>query len=264
MSKPKKMFDYAIRTYRVKPKEVYGENWQISVRKMAMSIPVYTAHIHVSLGNDKIGNIFNFNLPAIVTCPKCAHTTCGKNGCYALKDERYLGCVVARWENLGLLLRDLNKVEMEIVAFLTEEIRKNNKRKVKKVLRMRIHESGDFAVAGLEQEYLDMWLRIMKRFPEVRFYAYTKCYDLVRENAERILAQKNFNLILSDWDGLEIPKDLVAMGFSIAYVDDGSEHAKRVIPASAFRCPATAGNEFTCEHCGKCSEHGCSVVFKKH
>ena len=257
------VFTYAIPVKNVKPTEIYGKDWQTVVRKLALTIPVEKAHIHVSYGNDKIGPIMNFNLPALVTCPECAHHTCGKDGCYAKKEERYLGVVVARWENLGLVLRDLPKVKRELILKIAYEVFLNRHRRVPVRLVMRPHESGDFLVKGKEREYLEMWLDICEMFPMVSFYGYSKCYDLIREYAPRILKLRNFNILLSAWKGLRVPQDLIDMGFPVAYVDDGTPETQNMIPAGCFHCPATASNEFTCHQCGAC-ERGVNVVFKKH
>lgn len=122
----------------------------------------------------------------------------------------------------------------------------------------RLHESGDFFCTA----YVDMWLRIMANHPDVRFYTYTKQFDIIRQRLQEILATKNFSLMLSAWTGLPLPQDLVDAGFGVAYCDDGIEDR---IPQNAWHCKATASNSETCMTCGyKCAVKGLSVVFKKH
>lgn len=150
------------------------------------------------------------------------------------------------------------KKSMRLKAFIEElELVEIDASEVKVKLHFRLHESGDFYSVA----YLDMWLRIAEAHPDVVFYTYTKQFDVIRKRAAEILAMPNFTIKLSAWTGLPLPQDLIDMGFHVAYCDDGIEDR---IPKNAFACPATAGNDMTCERCGYVCAKNCDVCFHLH
>jgi hypothetical protein len=67
--------------------------------------------------------------------------------------------------------------------------------KAKKAQVIRIHDSGDF----YNREYVTKWLKIIDSLPNVKFYAYTKSYDLF----EGVKIPSNFVLIFSE--GSKLP-----------------------------------------------------------
>lgn len=103
------------------------------------------------------------------TCPNAGRC---KHGCYAGTGR--MGCPTAQnayAENL-IMIEDgtfEERISEEIATEAAKAARGG------KQLRIRIHDTGDF----FSEEYLDTWIRVMQRFPEVRFYAYTKMVSLV-------------------------------------------------------------------------------------
>lgn len=130
---------------------------------------------HISIGNSKLKKFrgASFDLPAARTCPKKGE--CAKV-CYALKLMRiYKGYADKVERNLTLSRSKdfIAEVSAEISAFEPEYFR--------------IHSGGDF----YNQQYLDKWVQIMRAFPKVKFYAYTKSLHL------EFPKLKNFRLIKS-------------------------------------------------------------------
>ena len=239
-----------------------GENWRQILKAVIQLVPLESVYIHTSNGNDKIGDVWNFSLPAGDTCSACALATCWNDGCYAKDEARYASVIIAREENLRLLLEDFDRAQVEIRQSLIDYIAHSDKDK--KVM-ARLHESGDFAIRNkdIAERYVTMWLELANEFPDVGFYTYTKAFDTIRPHAHEFLNQDNFELKLSAWTGMPLPEDLIAMGFSVAYCDDGIED--RIKPGT-FVCPATLENGTRivhCDACGKCGKPG-DVCFIKH
>ena len=65
---------------------------------------------------------------------------------------------------------------------------------------LRIHDAGDF----FDPDYIESWIDIIKHFPDLKFYAYTKIYGVshfkgkpLRAAYEKLLKQPNFKIIQS-------------------------------------------------------------------
>jgi hypothetical protein len=113
-------------------------------------------------GNTKLGTtIHSFSLPALDTCP-------GKSAicvllCYALR-RRYKSGVVRAAHS-----RNLDEAhEASFAEKMIEEIRSKNPKVV------RIHAAGDF----FNVRYIKAWIKIIKAFPNIVFYAYTRSWIL--------------------------------------------------------------------------------------
>ena len=135
--------------------------------------------------------IYNFNIPAgndkltgKITCPfadECLQFCYAKKGMYRFSNvERALS---TRYE--------LSKQD-NFVDLLSNELAG---KRTKKPLYVRIHDSGDF----YSPAYLDKWLAIAERFPNVRFYAYTKSHDFFRG----LELPENFDVIFSEGSKLD-------------------------------------------------------------
>lgn len=128
---------------------------------------------------------FNFGIPALrsasgfVTCPSAG--VCAKP-CYARK-AAYTWKVVknAYEERLALSLTS------DFVPVISHEIKR------RRIDRVRIHDSGDF----YSSEYLDKWIEIMRRHPNVEFYTYTKRVLMLKDYDRRGLLPGNFSVVLS-------------------------------------------------------------------
>lgn len=139
-------------------------------------------------GNAKLGKqTLIFNLPAGRTCPGAllcksfaVITESGKRTiqdgehtqfrCFAASAEaQYDGPFYSRAENLRLIVDALK--DGSAVDLINEGIQNHRTKNTKLV---RIHESGDF-FSGV---YLDAWIEVALRNPDLKFYCYSKSLQL--------------------------------------------------------------------------------------
>ena len=149
-----------------------------------------------STGNAKLGKRLIFSLPAGYTCPNAghcktfadrttghildlpqsAHATGKEYRCFAAMGETRPNVRNARWYNWDLLKQVMYAEEesaYQPVAKLTQLIGQSIYDQLgtrKSYDLCRIHESGDF----WSELYFKAWLEVAKKFPNIKFYAYTK------------------------------------------------------------------------------------------
>lgn len=183
--------------------------------------------------NSKLKNMLIFDLPAVKSCHN--HSECSKT-CYALKAQRlYPNVNNFRNENFDMAKNDL----LILDKLIRTQLDKSNKKKV------RIHSSGDF----FSQEYINFWYNIIKDYPKVKFYTYTKVEKLF--DFSKIEGLNNFNLILSYIDGK------LNYG-SIEYVEQMKKEY------NSFICPGTKFKNIKCGlNCNYCVSNK-NVVFIQH
>lgn len=177
-------------------------------------IPLEDLWVSMSKGNTKLAkNIKTFNLPAIKSCPNAGE--CAKS-CYAKKAERqYPEVRISRARNYRLAKESTKLLKQKILQQL------------KKGDIVRIHESGDFFC----QEYVDMWTEIVKKRPDVMFYAYTKTEHLF--DFSEIKRQPNFSLVPS----------IIAGKINFGPEDEITIRAQELgLPI----CPCKPGNKVKC------------------
>lgn len=185
-------------------------------------------------GNKKLSrDILIFNLPPGKSCLNCKE--CYKT-CYARKAYKQYPNVKISWNyNLELAKNDPEKLFNSIVNQL-----KSTKKDI-----IRIHSSGDF----FSQDYIDLWEKIIKSFPDKRFYVYTKVNKLL--DFSNIRKLNNFNLIKSFIDG---------------HLNYGSiDYCNKLVKNhGAFLCPATKGKGIRCgQDCNYCINNS-RPVFIEH
>ena len=206
------------------------------------------AVFHAPRGNNKLGTIPAWNILPGCTCSPEARRTCFVDGCYAVKNACCHGydidtnnCLRAWTENTVLIRKDLKVFKALMISYLDKT----------RPEFFRIHSSGDFDSI----EYAQAWYEIIELFPDIKFLAFTKQFDILR--AVPFYKLPDNPVVLSGWTGIRIPNDLRAL-YPVAWCDDGTEFR---IPEDAIECP---GN---CEACGMCwalSDIGRDVKFKKH
>ena len=206
--------------------------------------------LHISTTNSKLKSIPSFNLLPGITCSKesCGH--CLREGCYAVKNAFRCGynydknSTLRAWsENTWQAMHELPELYVSLYDWLAKH---RNTIKL-----FRVHSSGDF----FSVDYALMWFALGKAFPEIRFLAFTKQWDVIRQVAFYNLP--NFSVVLSGWTGIAIPDDLRKY-YRCAWCDDGIENR---IPDDAMECPGD------CEQCGLCwylNEIGRDTKFTKH
>ena len=122
---------------------------------------------------------------------------------------------------------------------------------------VRFFDSGDYPDA----EFLVRSVELAKKFPGVKFMAYTKKYDLVNDYLSGGgKLPDNYNIFFSAWDKLwEVPNP---HGLPVAYVKFKEERLTPEIPNNAFHCP---GRESSCSACGVCwNKKVKAVYFDEH
>lgn len=130
-----------------------------------------------------------WNLPAVTTCPGA--TGHCKGQCYALKAERaYPTCLPSRERNLAL------SKQGAFVKNMVYTILKRRYYSRKKLLVVRIHESGDFYSCKYAMDWLEIARTIESTGERVRFIAYTKSFSFF----DGVELPANFSLRASVWD----------------------------------------------------------------
>lgn len=169
--------------------------------------------------------------------------SCDCKGCYAKKSQnRYPMTRLFRGVNTYLAKNHIDVLE----KVLCDQISKSVKTKA-----VRLHSSGDF----FSQEYVNMWNRIVKKYPNIKFYTYTKADSL---DFTEIESNSNFNLIRSV---------AVNIDCETVYNFGDKEHIKKLTDNGYFLCPATIEGADIKKVCGnKC--HYCitgkKVCFNIH
>ena len=187
----------------------------------------------LTLGNSKLKNMMIFDLPTGKSCPNCKE--CYKT-CYAKKAEiQYKAVLPFRNQNFHLAKYENETLEI----LLRKQLDKTRK------TTLRIHSAGDF----FSQDYVDFWVKIVKLYPHIKFYAYTKTTTIF--DFSELTSLDNFNLIPSFIEGN------LNYG-SVEYIEGLVEKY------DAFICPATVDKKIKCnEGCTYCVENN-KVVFKIH
>lgn len=193
----------------------------------------------VSKGNSKLGNIYNINLPAIVTC--AVDAPC-KGTCYACKGFYRMPTVKTCYDNnLKSFLLNSLKAGQDILSQLPDNGNAY----------CRIHSSGDF----FNMEYLDMIVAIANNRKNIKFLAFTKKYSLINRYMEiHHELPENLKIVFSGWKDypMENPNN-----FPTSWVMEESDNRLNM---EAFPC---AGH---CENCYLCWKllGGEQVYFHKH
>jgi len=194
-------------------------------------------------GNEKLGMIKNFSVPAGITCNPDAPCNCDKGGgCYARKGSfLYPAVKNCHMNNFKAFKDDVEDFKEQFLNQLP--------------LRgyARIHVGGDF----VSTEYFKTIIEIVKQAKGVKFLAYTKQYDMINNyvaNGGKI--PKNIKIVFSAWNGFELKNP---NNFPVSYVEDKKNLDAR-IPKKALLCGGK------CDQCYYCFDmrKGQAVKFKKH
>lgn len=181
-------------------------------------------------GNSKLVDIPLFNLPA-------SKEVCGRlcPGCYAHREQqRYPTVLPARTMRYGASL------QLDFVSRVCSEL--SSMKSPPKYFR--IHASGDF----YDQAYINKWEAIIRTFPTITFYAYTK-------------RKRDFDFTVLE----SLPNCVIIDSLKFGRINYG-ELSKA--PAGAFICPHQKGANIVCgQHCTYCMTKTAqtnSVYFVKH
>lgn len=189
--------------------------------------------------NMKVGEVLNFSLPSIETCPG-ASPWCPKH-CYGYRYERLRpACRKAYHRNLSL-------------AHDTELFAKTMIGIIPRIAPcFRIHVSGDFHTIA----YVKAWTQICREFPQVKFWSYTRSWAAkeLLPHLEELRALLNVQLFASTDPAMPLPPE----GWRIAFIDVDPR-------ADGLPCKEQSGDQESCLDCGYCFRKNTgNVVFKVH
>ena len=148
-------------------------------------------------GNTKVGRIAtwstlmgDYTYKGMTGVLKDITGTCGncgacKAGCYVRSSYRFPGVVHSQAVNTWGLRHNLPKVESD----LAEQIKRRH------VSIVRLNQSGELE----NDEQMAMWCRLASSFPEVKFYIYTKMYQIAEKFLKGGLVPENFTINYSVW-----------------------------------------------------------------
>lgn len=206
--------------------------------------------IHMSTKNSKTGcGVIDLAFP-VVTCREDA--PCKKSGkCYCLHGtQRMCNVLSAYYRNLRLYTNDPEDFWHQIWFKLAHC----------GLPKMRFFDAGDLP----DYNFIDGMVETAKKFPEMKFMAFTKKYFLVNQwidnNGE---LPANLNIIFSAWD--KNWKVLNPHHMPVAYVDFKDSELTPELPEKYQTCPNQKDKTITCSMCGKCWRKDLgAVVFKQH
>ena len=198
-----------------------------------------------SLGNIKMKHVMSFSVLPLVTCAK--DVPCKKD-CYAARMCRFRTNVRDCYQkNTDMLKAGRYRTFIEDFFDVLQETH---------VDKFRFNVAGDFFCP----EYLCAALDLATSCPDVKFWAFTKQWDVVKEVLKDCPKEEwpaNFNLVLSRWGDYVPPKDLSDL-FGICWF--GDKEGKYPYPEDAFVCNGG------CETCLACANlgPGQNVVIHQH
>lgn len=195
---------------------------------------------NISPENRKMGRMPSVSLPPVVTCNRDAG--CTRGDCYALRMCDYaIGCRKSWGRNLEQWRENPAEFERELDAYFGN---------LNAPRYFRWFVGGDIP----DPHFWLLMVRIARKYPQVRFLAFSKQYEFLRGRIP-----SNLQIVVSAWPGLPIPRRL-RRRFRVAWMRDPKNPDPR-IPDDALKCPGG------CDHCGMCwnlGEIGRDVVFDKH
>ena len=193
--------------------------------------------ITISMANTKMGAIPSFSLMPVITCSKCA--PCAIKGCYmkplvAMRKTLRKSLV----KNTAIASENPEDIYTQVCGWLA----------MYRPVAFRIHVSGDF----FNVRYLDVWNRIAMQNPSVKFFAFTKQFDVLRSYLAEHKLSKNLSIILSAWlpysEGWLPPTDLCKK-FPVAWVVDADQKLAQFIERYSRKARYCLGE---CDTCGLC------------
>jgi len=188
-------------------------------------------------GNRKM-DVPVWSLPPKLTC--IGATELCKKICYSNKAWRWQAVRQRRMENyVHSKSKDFPKAMIKLIQERLEK---------KPFDKFRIHESGDF----YSQEYFDKWCKIAEAFPNIKFLAFTKSYQIdFSKHPDNLVI---YYSVMPDTK--VIPKNM-----RLAFVIGKGLKYKTIRPTGRV-CPYPEKN---CRGCGyKCWDGDSNVIFRKH
>ena len=225
-------------------------------------------------GNIKLGNTWNFStvygnaeksilyngeeLKARGTCGKYCEGC--KNACYVKKSYRYPSVVFSHIRNTIAMRYDTKTAFHDLTAAI-----ENAKQKPEII---RINQSGELETV----EIFRGWCEMAARFPKIKFWLYTKAYELVTPDLLGGRVPKNVTILFSIWHeyGIKEYNQVTHLENVKAFVyDDNYSYEAAGIEIQTY-CKAytmqngkmTLNHSITCDKCKKCFNRSasCKVI----
>ena len=225
-------------------------------------------------GNTKLGNVWNFstvygdqiqtvtfNDETISAAGTCGHYCQGcKNDCYVKKSYRYPSVKYSHIKNTIALRYHT------AAAFSDLEAQIVNARVKPEIIR--INQSGEIE----KKEIFMAWCALAAKFPKIKFWLYTKAYNLVIPALKAGAVPENMTVLISIWHTYGIKEFLEVSHLKNvkAFVyDDNYDYKSAGIDIQTY-CPAykmidgkmKLNHNATCDKCKKCFNRAsnCKVI----
>ena len=218
---------------RVTKKAIYAK-YGINYHDNKIDTPIGTMCELLKVGNAKTGKAVRTWSMNQTTCPCHCKGCYGDNGCY-----RFASTILSLARNTELARNHLEFLERAIRAQL-ETFPDGTE--------IRIHALGDFFSA----DYLDMWRRIVRDYPQHVFWTYTKV--------------QAFEDAFNEYGNANIVKSIVkGFGFNFGHCDYVIDMYKALksVGANVHICRCGIDPSQHCAGCHKCSESE-YVLFVEH
>lgn len=215
-------------------------------------------------GNIKLGNTWNFstvygndlhkvffngeNHEATGTCGKYCKGC--KNDCYVKKSYRYPSVIYSHIKNTLAIRLHRQAAFNDLTAAI------ENARKKPEIIR--VNQSGELETVEIFRE----WCKMARRFPQIKFWLYTKAYNIVTPDLLDGVVPENVTILFSIWHkyGTKEYKKVAHLENVKAFVyDDNYDYKKAGIEIQTY-CQAYTMQEgkmklnhnLTCDKCKKC------------
>lgn len=184
-----------------RPKELLGKNEKmkhsndLNIQFFDLGIPAAKALVY----NEKKEEFTLVN-----TCPGMG--TCTIN-CFAMKGGFviFINSAVYLTKVINFLLNDPDGFEAKLTREISNKIKNQGKKGID--VRIRWHDAGDF----FSPAYLELAFDIARKFPQVKFYAYTKLSSVAHsEKPSNFLTRFSTGAKRSEQNKIELNKDYAA------------------------------------------------------
>ena len=193
--------------------------------------------VKISMGNSKQGRIPSVSLPPVKSCRQCNLPCAGT--CYAMRMyNQYDNVRKAYDSNWDFVNSDLVGYFTDIATFLETDTS----------LGFRWHVSGDIP----NFQYFYYMVAIANLYPQKRFLAFTKQYEIVNEFCDefgRDFIPENLNIVFSPWKGLDMPNPYnfpTAEFWEIELAEEWEDLEEYPIPELDYKQARCNGN---CAYC---------------
>lgn len=207
---------------------------------MTTTIEANAKKVTIGDGNEKLGKVKTFSLPAKISCP--GKTKECEKICYVKYLARFSGVFPAYRKNFDVVRKNRASFVQQMIERIGRSKSKN----------FRIHVSGDF----FSSSYVWDWIKIAKALPDVRFWTYTRSWKIkkIRDQIYKLKKLPNVQIFASvDTCDKKLPKN-----WRIAWIDNDERK-------NGLVCKEQDKKSESCEECKYCFVGNKNdVIFKKH